>query len=287
MEITGLIESMYSRHGLTHETILQFRREIYDNYKANPRPMPWRQTDDPYRILVSEVMLQQTRVERVVGKYLQFIAAFPDFTALGRAPFPEVLAHWQGLGYNRRALSLHKTAKLVIDTFDGKLPPSPAALQTLPGIGAYTAAAIAAFAFHQPVVLIETNIRSVYIHFFFMDRQDVPDREIFPFIRATLDADHVRTWYYALMDYGARLKQQFTNPSRRSAHYARQAPFHGSDRQVRGKILKLLLEKPFSSRTEIAELTDEDMGRLCKILTQLEEENLIIRKRKGYAIAEN
>ncbi len=270
---------------LHQEAIQRFQSEVYVHYHAHPRPLPWRETEDPYQILVSEIMLQQTRVERVVEKYREFLAAFPDLTALAQAPLRDVLHVWQGLGYNRRAIALKETAKKVVQDFDGALPGSAEQLRSLPGIGPYTAGAIAAFAFHQPVPIIETNIRTVYIQCFFAERQDVKDSEIMPLIQATLDRNNPREWYYALMDYGVMLKQTHGNPSRKSAHHTRQSRFEGSDRQIRGKILKLLLQKPLSGKDEIFQAIKEDPLRLDKILKGLKKDGFIVRKGTKYGIA--
>ena len=275
-----------AREGATEQVINRFRTMVYSFYASNARPLPWRETDNPYHILVSEIMLQQTRVERVIDKYRVFLAAFPDFDSLARASLQEVLCVWQGMGYNRRAISLKETARHVVDRFKGALPDSPEELKTLPGIGEYTAAAIAVFAFHRSVPLIETNIRAVFIHCFFLDREGVRDGEIRPLVKATLDAADPRHWYYALMDFGVMLKRRLPNPSRRSAHHSRQAPFEGSDRQIRGKILKILLEGKSSSRMEITRLVGADAERVERILLQLEKETFIIRQRRGYRLAE-
>ncbi len=159
-------------------------------------------------------------------------------SALAAAPLIEVLSCWKGLGYNRRALYLKEIARIVIDQYAAKLPDSPDELVKLPGIGSNTAGAVAAFAFNRPVVFIETNIRSVFIHHFFPDTADVRDSRILPLVEATLDRDNPRVWYWALMDYGTMLKETTANPGRRSAHYSRQSPFPGSDREIRGAILE-------------------------------------------------
>ncbi len=277
---------LVAREGVTERTIRRFRAMVYHHFAANPRPLPWRETGNPYHILVSEIMLQQTRVERVLEKYRLFLAAFPDFDSLSRAPLQEVLGAWQGLGYNRRAISLKETARHVVERFAGSLPASPEALKTLPGIGDYTAAAIAAFAFCRPVPLIETNVRTVFIHCFFHDRVGVRDSEILPLVESTLDSGNPREWYYALMDFGVMLKRQMLNPSRRSAHHTRQSPFEGSDRQIRGKILRVLLGEPSSSREKIVGLIGGDAERIARIMEQLEKENFIIQRRRKYFIAE-
>lgn len=230
-----------------------FRKTILDHYENNPRPMPWRETRDPYRILVSEIMLQQTQVSRVIDKYKLFVSAFPDFDALAAAPLSRVYKVWQGLGYNRRALALTKIAKIVADRYGGQLPRAPEDLAGLPGVGPATASSIAAFAFNAPVAFVETNIRTVFIHFFFKNRTNVTDAEIMPLVTKSLYAAQPRIWYWALMDYGVMLKKSGKDKNSRSAHYVKQSRFEGSRRQVRGMVLKLLAggtltEKQLSNR---------------------------------------
>ena len=265
---------------------MKFRNDIYEYYGKESRSFPWRSTSDPYRILISEIMLQQTQTFRVMGKYERFLEAFPDFSALAQADLASVLTFWQGLGYNRRALNLKKTAEIVMRDFGGRLPDSPEELTTLPGIGHATAGAILAFAFNHPVVFIETNIRRVFIHCFFQDRQDITDREILPLVEGTLDRNNPRQWYYALMDYGAMLKGQVPNPNRRSAHYTRQSRFEGSDRQIRGKILRTLVEKGDMIEGSLAEEIDMDAARVRKTIAQLEEEGFLVRKGSLIRIAQ-
>lgn len=221
-----------------------FQKIILDFFKNNRRDFPWRQTTDPYKILVSEVMLQQTQTSRVAQKYEKFIEQFPDFSALAAASLREVLSAWQGLGYNRRALYLKKTAETVVHAWGGILPTDPEKLIKLPGIGKATAHAISAFAFHKPVSFIETNIRTVFIYFFFRRRRHaVPDAELLPYIEKALNQQNPREWYYALMDYGVMLKEKYPHLNKKSAHYKKQSPFVGSNRQLRGKMLKLLLKR--------------------------------------------
>jgi A/G-specific adenine glycosylase len=179
--------------------------------------MLWRHSDDPYRILVSEIMLQQTQVERVAVKYPTFIAAFPDAATLARAPQSAVIAAWQGMGYNRRAIALKKCAEKITDEYGGTVPRDPDVLATFPGIGPATASSICAFAFNLPVVFIETNIRRVFIHSFFPDKEIVTDQEILPLVERALDREQPRVWYWALMDLGTELKKQMPNPNRKSA----------------------------------------------------------------------
>lgn len=204
------------------------------------RDMPWRQDTRPYYILVSELMLQQTQVSRVIPKFEQFIAAFPDTAALARASLADVLTFWQGLGYNRRAKFLHLSAQRVMDEYGGVFPESEKALCTLPGVGKNTAGALRAYAFNQPALFVETNVRTVYIYHLFPDQDTVSDDEVLSALRETIDQENPREWYWALMDYGSHLKSQGVRTNARSAHYTKQSPLEGSVRQVRGRILKQL-----------------------------------------------
>jgi A/G-specific adenine glycosylase len=269
---------------LTPQAIRRFQQRIYAHYRRNKRKLPWRKTHNPYKILLSELMLQQTQVKRVIEKYGKFLRRFPTIESLARAPLHAILEQWQGLGYNRRALALKRLATIVIDRYDGRLPRTSEALKSLPGVGAATAGAVCAFAFDKPVVFIETNIRSVFIHFFFRNRKDVKDSEILPLVKQTLDAKRPRDWYYALMDYGAMLKEKQPNPGRRSAHYARQSPFEGSVRQVRGMILRAVVKQPRISEDALVKEINRDEDMVRKGLTQLRAEGFIIKKGKQLVI---
>jgi A/G-specific adenine glycosylase len=265
-----------SKHrNLSVKQISSFRSTVYQYYENYRRDLPWRNTDDPYRILVSEIMLQQTRVERVIDKYDLFVSKFPDFPSLAKAPLKEVLNIWQGLGYNRRVLWLVKLAQIVVSQYHGRLPVNIEALTGLPGIGRATAGCMLAFAFHEPSVFIETNIRRVFIHHIFQDREDVHDREIMPLVETTLDRSNPREWYYSLMDYGSMLKKEIENPNKKSAHYTRQSPFKDSDRKIRGIILKTLLQRGPLSERDIAVAIHNDRKRAKKILSALVKEGFI------------
>jgi A/G-specific adenine glycosylase len=226
------------------EAIEAFKRDVWRHYEAHRRNLPWRHTHDVYRIVVSEVMLQQTQVPRVVPKYEEFLRAFPTVHSLAAADAASVLAAWQGLGYNRRALALHRLAGVVVAEHAGVIPRSVEQLQRLPGIGYATAAAVCVYAYEQPLAFIETNVRAAFIHFFFQECSRVTDADLLPLVELTLDRDRPRDWYYALMDYGAWLKKTETNPGRRSAHHTAQSPFAGSRRQARALVLRLLLQAP-------------------------------------------
>ena len=265
-------------------TAARFREIIYGHYRNNPRSLPWRETDDPYCIFVSEFMLQQTQVERVRQKYGPFLTTFPDYRTLAQVPLRDVLGGWRGLGYNRRAVALQSCARRVTEEFRGQLPSDSDLLVTFPGIGPATAGAICAFAFRKPAVFVETNIRRVFLHFFFRGRDRVRDGEIFPLVAATLDRADPRTWYYALMDYGVMLKRTCLNPNRKSAHYTRQAPFDGSNRQIRGEIVRLLIERAAIALPEIVALVGQERERIEKNLFRLQREGLVTERDGRYFI---
>ena len=262
-----------------------FQKLIYDHYGKHGRSLPWRKTRNPYYILVSEIMLQQTQVDRVVDKYLQFVALFPDIETLARSPLHEILKVWQGLGYNRRALALKRIALMVVEEHKGQVPRSLDELVKLPGIGKNTASAIMAYAFNQPAAFIETNVRSVFIHCFFPERDTVSDEEILPLVSKMLDRTNPRQWYSALMDYGTVLKKIHANPGRKSSHYFRQSPFDGSNRQIRGRIVRFLTRRLQSSEEKIAEHLGLPLERVSHILLALEKEGLLTRRGKRLAIA--
>jgi A/G-specific adenine glycosylase len=283
------IRARSRRGGITAGLARSFQKFLLLFYASCGRDLPWRRTTNPYHILVSEFMLQQTRVERVLTKYPEFLVRFPDIGALALAPRNEVLLAWQGLGYNRRALALHETARRIRDEFHGLVPLDRPLLESLPGIGSATAGAIVVFSANRPEIFIETNIRRVYIHLFFPDNMKVHDREIEPILERTLMRKKPREFYYALMDYGSALKKGtgdpsgsllkrgVRNPNTRSASYSRQSPFEGSDRQVRGMVLRHLLAGGGAREEELRGLVPVEPGRLERILSGLERDGFIER----------
>ncbi len=278
---------VFSFDNLTDESVTEFRRLVLTFYKRHGRhDMQWRLTNDNYRIFVSEIMLQQTQVERVAAKYPEFIEAFPDFASLARASLSDVLKEWQGMGYNRRAISLKKSAEKMEKEFGGIVPSDLHVLLTFPGIGPATASSICAFAFNMPVVFIETNIRRVFIHFFFSGRESVTDADILPVVERMLDRDNPRIWYWALMDFGAELKKSIPNPNHKSTAYAKQAPFVGSDRRIRGIILKYLLLTPMAGEEEITRHICEKSDRVRLILAAMEREGFLRKESEIYYLAE-
>jgi A/G-specific adenine glycosylase len=272
------------RKQLTPLQIRTFRNKIRGYYHKHGRDLPWRKTLNPYRVLVSEIMLQQTQVERVIKKYKEFLAAFPNFASLADAPVRKLLAAWQGMGYNRRALALQALAKQVTTEYNSRLPSDPAHLIMLPGIGKYTAGAVAAFAFNKPVIFLDTNIRRVFIHEFFQNKENIKDEDIYPLLEKTLDRKAPRIWYNALMDYGSMLKLNQANPNRKSAHYTRQSPFENSNRQVRGIIIKVLVKEPPLTQTQIAGKTGVDASRVKYNLARLHAEGFVRKKGKTFFI---
>jgi A/G-specific adenine glycosylase len=246
--------------------------------------MPWRGIDDPYGVLVSEVMLQQTQVTRVTDRWVEWMAVFPTIDALAAAPLAEVLERWQGLGYNRRAVALKRCAEQVAERFAGMLPADPALLATLPGIGPATAAAVVNYAYAMPAPFIETNVRAALLHAFFADADDVPDRELRPIVEAVWDDDDPRGWGYALTDYGAHLKRTLPNPSRRSRHHVRQSPFEGSRRQKRARLLRAVLGRPGMDGDSYARETGVATAEALELLETLAGEGFLVRSGERWSV---
>jgi len=253
----------------------EFTERVWSHFDDHGRDLPWRRTRDPYAVLVSEVMLQQTQVSRVVPKYAEFLEAFPDIGALAVAPLEDVLRAWQGLGYNRRAINLKRAAEAIVREHGGRVPGTLEGLTSLPGIGHATACQVLAFAFDIGVPFIETNIRSVYLHEFFGDAEDVPDAALLPLVEATLDHERPREWYWALMDYGTHLKATRPNPSRRSRHHVRQAPFEGSNRQLRGRLLAELVTSPDQTGATLVARVGFEPDRVRAALEALQSEGFV------------
>ena len=253
----------------------RFRRRVCWHGRRHYRHLPWRDTGDPYAILVSEIMLQQTQVTRVLDHYTRFLARFPDPAALAVAPLAAVLERWSGLGYNRRAQALHRAAAVLVREHGGALPPDRDSLLRLPGVGPATAGAVQAFAFARPAVFIETNIRRVFLHQFFPAAATVRDASVLPLVARTVDREQPRRWYYALMDWGAALGRRPGNPNRRSAHYSRQSRFAGSRRELRGRVLRLLTEHRCLTTAELQQRCPDQ--RLAAVVADLTAEQFLTR----------
>ncbi|MEK7150879.1 MAG: A/G-specific adenine glycosylase [Patescibacteria group bacterium] len=225
------------------------------------------------------MMLQQTQVDRVVPKYKSFLKKFPTLKHLANAKQSAVVKEWQGLGYNRRALYLKRAAEHIVKNYGGRFPNNPIELEKLPGVGPYTARAVCTFAWNEPSVFIETNIRRVYIHFFFARRKRVSDKEIIKVIQKTLPSHKAREWYWALMDYGSSELKKIPNPNHKSVGYTRQSKFEGSQRYARAKMLKLILnEKRITLKRVRLEFKDDPLLHTYKpeeILKALTQEGFI------------
>lgn len=284
---------------MTHKA---FQKRIVDFYREHKRDdLPWRRNITPYKILVSEIMLQQTQVDRVIPYFKAWMQAFPSFKKLAEAPQHEVLRRWKGLGYNSRALRLHKLSQIITDEHGGRLPRTRNALESLPGVGPYTAGAVLAFAYNIATPIIETNIRTVYMHHFFSKKKEVSDREVLALVEKHVPLRHstkllsmrvetlesvppplkgqelsARDWYYALMDYGAYLKKSGIQINSKSKHYTKQSKFAGSDRQLRGKILEILLEHKKIGSPALITALGEPKDRVLRILADLQKEGFII-----------
>lgn len=273
----------YLEKGLTSSVIELFRKLIYAYFKNNRRDFPFRNEITPYNVLVSEIMLQQTQTGRVAERFLEFKKEFPDFLSLSNAPNKKLLMAWQGMGYNRRVLALKQIAKEVITDYNGQLPDTVDILKTFPQIGHNTASSIAAFAYNKPSIFIETNIRRVYIYFFFPKKKNINDKDILPIVESTVDNDNPREWYYALMDYGVMLKKTHPELNKRSSHYRKQSPFKGSNREIRGKILKILTSESEILESTLLKKLQLKIEKMRPILQQLEQEGFL--KRNGNKIS--
>ncbi len=263
----------------------EFITTVNDYYKAHGRhDLLWRKTHDPYNILVSEMMLQQTQVERVIPKYIAFLKKYGTVQKLAKASLGDVLILWQGLGYNRRAKMLHQCAQIVVKDYKGIFPHTAIELQQLPGIGTYTSSAMVAFAFNSPTSLIETNVRTVYLHHFFSDSTEITDNEILEIITRTRDIKNSREWYYALMDYGSYLKKEYGNANKKSAHYTKQSVFKGSDRQIRGAVIRALTEKPVTRKSLHTLLASFEDIRVDAQVERLKAEGMIVYINMKYSL---
>lgn len=268
--------------------------KVVEQGAALYRDLPWRNTRDPYAIWISEVMLQQTQVSRVDGRWQRWLERFPSVDALAAASTADVLEEWQGMGYNRRALAVLRAAQEV-SCAGGRFPEDEAALRALPGIGPATAAGIRAFSFNKHAVYLETNVRTVFLHELFPEAEDVSDKELVPLVDASCPPDggnsltDPRSWYYALLDYGAHLKKTLPNPSRRSRSYTKQSRFEGSNRQKRAALVRILLAYRTGIPTEelAAELNRAELlaGRAAllpsdveMLLTELQKEGFCTRE---------
>lgn len=260
---------------LSKKKIQSFQKFIFHWWKSHKRDLPWRHTHDPYKILVSEVMLQQTQVSRVLPKYAEFIDAFPTAIVLANAKTSDILRLWKGMGYNRRALYLKKTAEAVVEKYNGKFPISEQELLQLPGIGKYTARAILVFAYKKDVAMVDTNIRQIITHFFFDDEVQ-SEKTIQEIADQLVPKGKSWEWHQGLMDYGAANNAQFIM---NNAQYKKtNIPFRESNRFYRGRIMDLLREREWKEEELIQELIqtyDKPKEFFEKIIQGLEKDGLI------------
>ena len=250
---------------MTHQ---EFQHLIAEKGQELFRPMPWRLAEpngtfNAYKIVVSELMLQQTQVSRVMPKFEQFIGLFPDVGSLAAAPLAAVLMAWSGLGYNRRAKYLHEAAKQLAGR------PEPWSLEVLlacKGVGPNTARAVVTYVYNQPEIFIETNIRTVFIYHFFSDDSKVNDAQIIALLTDAIDRKAPRQWYWALMDYGAYLKVSAGNAAAKSQSYKKQSKFAGSLRQIRGAVVLSLAKSPLKASAFAAFGTPETIQTVLDAL---------------------
>lgn len=221
--------------------VARFQQRLLSWYAANGRDLPWRHTSDPYAILVSEVMLQQTQVARVIARYAEWLRSFPTLESLAESPLEQALRLWQGLGYNNRARRLRECAVAVVGVTGprgrSRLPRSINELQSLPGIGPYTARAVLVFAHNEDVAAVDANVRRVLTHELGLPPA-LSERGLQTVADAVLPLGRSRAWHNALMDYGALV---LTARATGIAPRTRQSPFEGSRRQLRARLLRVLL----------------------------------------------
>lgn len=260
----------------------EFRALVWEKGQELYRDMAWRRDTRPYYVLVSEIMLQQTQVSRVETKFQEFIEQFPSVEALAGASLGDVLQVWNGLGYNRRAKFLWQAAQAIVNDHNGTFPATKESLMSLPGVGENTAGAILAYAFNVPVVFVETNIRTVYLHHFFENRDNVADSEIRDYVAKTFDRENPRQWYWALMDYGVWLKKQKLGHISRSKHYTKQSKLSGSLREMRGRILKALAKQSLTEAKLRKAVQADD--RFTPSLETLLAEGLIERTARSWRL---
>lgn len=269
---------------LTQIQIAEFQQLVLHKGNELYREMPWRSDTNPYNVLLSEVMLQQTQVSRVLQKFEEFKIAFPTLQDLAQADFQDVLAHWSGLGYNRRAKFLHQTVQQIIQL--ESFPIEQSILQKCPGIGENTAASILVYAFNQPLVFLETNVRTVLIyHFFQEEREKIEESVLKHLADQVLYRQNPRQWYWALMDYGTYLKKTVGNFNKQSQKHTTQSKFEGSFRQKRAAVLRLLLQKGPLTTTEIAELEALDVVLTNQLIESLLKDTLVVVENERICIS--
>jgi A/G-specific adenine glycosylase len=263
------------------ERIQEFQKKVFSFYQKNKRDLPWRKTTDPYKILLSELMLQQTQVNRVILYYEKWITRWPDIHALASASLAEVLQAWMGLGYNTRAINLHKAARKIVTEFDNDVLEAMKQYKEIPGVGRYTSQAVQIFSTNADIVTIDTNIRRIFIKEFHLPEK-VSDKELWRLAEKCLPKGRSREWHNALMDYGAlHLTSQKTGIKPKT----QQSRFEGSDRQIRARILRCLLNDTMSL-SELKKTFRIEQKRLRRILDKMVTEKIIVNNNNSYQLNE-
>ncbi len=220
-------------------------------------------------------MLQQTQVDRVIPYYQRFLKRFPTVKKLAAASLGDVLTLWQGLGYNRRGKMLHEAAKKIVSEHRGVFPKAISEIEALPGVGPYTARAVAAFAYDVDSVFIETNIRTAVMHHFYRSKKLVTDVEILKVLEKAKPMGSTREWNSALMDYGSYLKRNGVKTNARVKGYKKQEPFKGSFREARGIILRTLLAGPVKANMLTSAPTPAESHLRMSALSALVKDGMV------------
>ena len=260
------------------ESVRKFQKMIMSWWKENRRNLPWRNNPSPYKVLVSEIMLQQTQVSRVIPKFLEFLNEFPTLEHLASANTKHLLTVWSGLGYNRRALWLKEAAGEIVKR--KRFPEEVDELRELKGIGSYTSRSILIFAFNRNLAAVDTNIRRIFIALGFAN-EDASEKELQEIADALLLKGRSSDWHNALMDYGSTV---LTSSSTGIEPTSKQSRFTGSARKVRGRIVRMLTQSESLSIDEIISQLSEknkDSVNLREVLEQLTQDNLIEQTETG------
>ncbi len=262
-----------------------FQKKIFRWWEKNRRDLPWRHTNDPYKILVSEVMLQQTTVSRVLTKYPGFIKRYPTLKDLAVSRPADVLRIWKGMGYNRRALHLHQTAKVIVQKYGEFFPKDEQELVKLPGLGRYTARAVLVFAFNKNVAMVDTNIRQIITHFFFHDTPQ-PEKNIQELADQLVPKGMSWEWHQALMDFGSHMRTVSSIKYQVSSK-KKKPPFKQSNRYFRGRIIDLLRDRSYKENELIKNLCSmygKDETFYISLLKALEKEGLVAYKKSTWKL---
>ena len=266
-------------NSISEEEISTFQQKVFQFYQENKRNLPWRKTTDPYNILVSEFMLQQTQVNRVIEYFTKWMRRWPTVQKLASEEYKNLLQAWMGLGYNRRAMYLHNTAKKIVNEFNGDVLTAIKNFKQLPGVGLYTSKAIQIFAANADISTVDTNIRRIFIDQFNLD-ESISDKQLFQLAQKCLPLGRSRDWHNALMDYGAiHLTSRKTGIKPKT----QQSRFQGSDRQIRGKVLRMLLQENYT-KYQLQQKLKVESNRLEEILRKMKKEKTISKTKEYYHV---